>query len=169
MPEVFLALGSNLNDRTHYLRKAVDLLHYTGNIVLVAPLYRSSAYGYRQQPAFFNSALLLNTKMEPIMLLDELKRIEKQIGRKKRIRWGPREIDLDIIFYNRIIMETERLTIPHPDFHNRRFVLKPLADIAPNFQSPTHRKTIAELLDMCNDKTRTGLIATNWYFDGIKI
>ncbi len=138
-------------------------------ILRIAPLYRSSAYGYTHQPDFLNTALLLETTAKPFDLLKCLKSIEESVGRKQRIRWGPREIDLDIIFYDEEVLNTPELTIPHPDFHNRRFVLQPLADIAPDFISPTHRKSVKELLNKCADKTTITLIATEWYGNGLQI
>ena len=97
MAEVFIALGSNLGDRLNYLIKSVNLLNLIGNVSSIAKLYQSSAYGFTAQPFFLNSAILLQTDIVPLNLLERLKNIEREVGRKKRIRWGPREIDLDII------------------------------------------------------------------------
>jgi len=169
MAEVYLALGSNLGDRRQYLIQAVNSLQEKDKILMIAPLYRSSAYGYTNQPDFLNTALLLETTAKPFDLLKFLKSIEESVGRKQRIRWGPREIDLDIIFYDDEVLNTPDLVIPHPDFHNRRFVLQPLADIAPDFISPTHRKSVKELLNKCADKTTITLIAMEWYGNGLQI
>ena len=169
MAEVYIAIGSNLGNRLEYLRNAVNSLNKVGKVLAIAKLYQSGAYGYSRQPSFYNSAVLLETKLAPVELLNALKNIEKKGGRKKRVRWGPREIDLDIIFYDQKMLQTKQLTLPHPDFHNRRFVLQPLADIAPDFVSPTHRKSVLELLNNCQDSTKNKLIETEWYSNGTQI
>jgi len=169
MADAFIALGSNLGNRLHHLIASVDLLRSTEKIISIAPLYESSAYGYTEQPMFLNSAIMLQTTAEPLVLLERLKEIEKQVGRKQRIRWGPREIDLDIVFYDQLIMRNDRLTIPHPDFQNRRFVLQPLTDMAPGFISPLHQKTLLQLLNVCTDTTKLILTSTEWYPHGLKI
>ena len=127
MADVYIALGSNIGDRKRHLLKAINKIHSIGEIISIAPLYLSSAYGFFEQPDFYNSIVLLKTKLEPLKLLNKLKLIEVEVGRKNRIRWGPREIDLDIIFYNQEIIETNELTVPHPDFKNQgmaAFLLK---------------------------------------------
>lgn len=169
MSGVFIALGANVGDRQGNLLLAVELLQDCGKIERVSKLYQSSAYGFSEQPDFLNAVVMLKTRMQPEVLLSACKKIESKVGRKKRFHWGPREIDLDIIFYGKRIIRKENLTIPHRDFHRRCFVLKPLADIAENFVSPTHGKTVLELLKNCCDTTKIGLISTNWYADGIKI
>ena len=141
----------------------------TERILMIAPLYLSSAYGYTDQPDFFNTALVMETTAGPFDLLKFLKSIEEIVGRKQRIRWGPREIDIDIIFYHDKVLNTPELVIPHPDFHNRRFVLQPLADLAPDFISPTHRRSVQELLNQCTDKTTITQIATEWCGNGFQI
>ena len=166
MADVYIALGSNIGDRKRHLLKAINKIHSIGEIISIAPLYLSSAYGFFEQPDFYNSIVLLKTKLEPLKLLNKLKLIEVEVGRKNRIRWGPREIDLDIIFYNQEIIETNELTVPHPDFKNRSFVLQPLKDIASELKSPKDRKTVAELLNNCKDDTKIELISKNWFING---
>ncbi|HFE62991.1 MAG TPA: 2-amino-4-hydroxy-6-hydroxymethyldihydropteridine diphosphokinase [Caldithrix sp.] len=163
MNNVFIALGSNLGDRLGYLTRALNHLSSFGTLREVGYLYRSEAYGYLEQAHFYNSAVLLETKLAPVALLNILKKIEKQLGRKKRIRWGPREIDLDIIFFNRQLVQVDGLTIPHPDFHNRRFVLQPIADIAPDFQPLPRLNTVLQFLEQCTDTTKIKRISTKWY------
>lgn len=168
MAEAFIAIGSNLNDRKKYMINAVKELCSFSKIVIIAPLYKSEPYGFTNQPYFFNSAILLETDVGPQELLDKLKGVEKKLGRKSCKRWGPRKVDLDIIFYNQKIVKTDQLTIPHSDFHNRNFVLRPLADIAPDFVSPVHHETISQLLGSCQDETKIKLIATDWYINEIE-
>jgi 2-amino-4-hydroxy-6-hydroxymethyldihydropteridine diphosphokinase len=163
MSKVFLALGANLGDRRLNFIKSIDQLKKIGNIKAIGGLYQSSAYGYTKQPFFYNSALLLDTTLAPDALLVACKGIEKLVGRKYRRRWRPRELDLDIIFYGNIVFNNKKLTVPHPDFHNRRFVLLPLVDICDNFISPTHTMTIAEILKNCPDTTSIKLISKKWY------
>lgn len=165
MSEAYIAIGCNLGEKRRQMVQAIDLMQSLGVLRAVAPLYRTGAYGYTDQPDFLNSVVCLKTGLPPLELLEALKRLEHRLGRKKRERWGPREMDLDIIFYNGQLVNEEGLTIPHPDLSNRRFVLQPLADIAPDFISPRHHRTVATLLAECPDKTNIQLIDRNWYPD----
>lgn len=169
MSEAIIALGSNVGDRHRYLTTAVHHIGRLGDLSGIAPLYETGPYGFTDQADFLNSALRIQTSLEPEELLAQLKQIETEVGRRQRIHWGPREIDLDIIFYDRRIVRTEILTIPHPDFHNRMFVMKPLVRIAPEFVSPVHLRTVRELMEICQDQTIVKLIETHWYRNGIKI
>ena len=163
MALAYIAIGSNLGDRKKHLIDAINLLHSFGSVEAIAPLYETGAYGMTDQPPFLNSALLFKTNQTPEELLVTLKEIEKKVGRKKRVRWGPREVDLDIIFYDHRILNSAELFIPHPDFQNRRFVLKPLNDLDPDFICPSHEKSIAKLLTNCRDLTNIKLVERNWY------
>jgi 2-amino-4-hydroxy-6-hydroxymethyldihydropteridine diphosphokinase len=169
MAKVCIALGSNVGDRKAYFIAALEKFISFGKITSIAPLYRSEAYGYKEQPDFFNSVVIFETGLKPEILLDKLKEIEKAIGRRRRRRWGPREIDLDIIFYNREVVESKKLTIPHVDFHNRKFVLKPLVDIAPDYLPPLHTLKLSQMLKKCKDNTHVVMIEKNWYPNGIEI
>jgi 2-amino-4-hydroxy-6-hydroxymethyldihydropteridine diphosphokinase len=165
MTEVVLALGSNLGNSREYMIAALGHLKRLGSLKKVASLYQTSPYGYYDQPDFLNTAVIAETKLKPFPLLNTLKKIEQEMGRTERQRWGPREIDLDIIFYNQKVISSEELTIPHPDFHNRAFVLLPLAEIAPDWMSPLHRSPVKELLHACKDQTTIKLLEKNWYSD----
>lgn len=169
MNKAVIALGSNVGDRLHYLKKAVDSIKLLGHVSAISPLYDTSPYGFTEQPNFLNAVLLLDTPLSAVDLLNGLKKIEKDIGRKIRIRWGPREIDLDIILYDEMKISTADLTIPHPDFHNRVFVLRPLADVAPNLEIPGSQITIRESLNKCQDKTIIKLIKKEWYRHGAEV
>ena len=146
MAVVYLALGTNLGDRAANLRRAVEQICRAVTITAVSSTYETAAWGVLNQPDFLNSCLVGMTEFAPHDLLDELKKIEGEIGRQKTSRWGPRLIDIDILFYDDIIIESDTLIIPHPRIAERLFVLEPLCEIAADFVHPVHNKTIAELL-----------------------
>ena len=169
MPKVVISLGSNKGDRYSFLMNAMQKLEDLGTISSISPLYRTRAYGYTEQPDFYNAVIILRTTMSPESLLKELKRIENEVGRTKTFRWGPREIDLDIILYDQLHYNHPDLSIPHPDFRNRIFVLKPLMDIAPDYRDPGEKVTIGDLLNKCLDETIIELVKKDWYPNGVKI
>ena len=146
MATVFLALGSNVGDSRQYLAKAVELLGRQVHGIVQAPLYASKAVGYTDQPDFLNSALRGETDLAPEALLDFVKGVEQEIGRIFRFRWGPREIDIDIILYDDLQLTAPKLTVPHPRFRERDFVLRPICDIDPDAQDPASGKSVRELL-----------------------
>lgn len=154
---MFLALGSNLEPRRLHIGAAIEHLKSLGKVEKTAPLYESEPYGEANQPRFLNTALILQAELPPGELLAAIKRIEKAVGRRPRYRWGPREIDIDIIFYNRQIIREADLQIPHPDYRNRRFVLRPLVDLAPQFIAPDTNKTLREALRECPDTSELRL------------
>ena len=162
MIRVFLSLGSNVEPRESYLQCAVKQLAGLGRISAVAPLYENPPYGVTEQGAFLNSAVELFSDVPPGRLLNAVKRIERKCGRRRRFRWGPREIDIDIIFYGRRTVRLKRLTVPHIDFHNRPFVLQPLVDIDPDFVPPGDEKTICEILHECPNASKLILLRENW-------
>lgn len=167
MISAYIALGSNISPRLSYLQTAGKLLTREGEIDQAAPVYRSAPYGVEDQPPFLNTAVRLKTHLTPMALLEFVKNIEAEVGRQRRYRWGPREVDLDIIFYDQEIVQQPGLTIPHADYKNRRFVLQPLADIAPTFIPPDARQPLSELLELCPDSLPLKLYRKNWMIDGI--
>lgn len=169
MVTVYLALGSNLGERQAYMQRAVQEMAALGCTERIAPLYESAPYGERAQPAFLNSALGLATSLTPQALLNGLKTIEQKLGRKARRRWGPREIDLDIIFFGQEMVQEAGLTIPHYDYRRRRFVLQPLADIAPDFIAPDTRLPLWRLLADCPDTTPLKPLQNNWMTDDAQL
>lgn len=146
--KVYIGLGSNLGDREHYLRCAIESLRKTEEFTVqrVSRLYETEPVGNTKQPFFLNAVLEGQTSLSPKTLLATLKEIEKVLGRVHREKWGPREIDLDLLFYgDQVIQETD-LTVPHPHLHERDFVLVPLSELCATWIHPTLRKSIGELL-----------------------
>ncbi len=143
---IYLALGTNLDDRLANLRAALQGLAPEIILRLQSLIYETLAWGYEDQPPFLNMVIKAETGLEPRALLAHLKGLENQLGRTPSFHWGPRLIDIDILFYNNLILKTPELVIPHPRLHERGFVLVPLADIAPDLLHPVLIKTIAELL-----------------------
>jgi 2-amino-4-hydroxy-6-hydroxymethyldihydropteridine diphosphokinase len=143
---VYIGLGTNLGDRLKNLDKAISYLTSIAIVQKMSKVYETEPWGLKEQPFFLNQVIKCVTSFEPIPLLKQLKTIEKKMRRVATIHYGPRIIDLDILFYNNIILETPELTIPHPMMAERAFVLIPLAEIAPNLIHPKLHKTITELM-----------------------
>lgn len=129
MPKAAIALGSNLADPAANVRSAIRALHGLGEVCAVSRLYRSAPWGVYDQPAFINAVAVIQTELEPRALLQALQKIETDLGRTPTYKWGPRVIDLDIIYYDDVTMSEPGLTIPHPQYKDRSFVLIPLAEI----------------------------------------
>lgn len=140
----YIGLGSNLGDSRLTLRAAAARLATLGAVVAASRLYESDPVGYTDQPVFLNAVLVLDTTLEPLALLDRLQAIEAEFKRERGPRWGPRTLDLDVIAYGQIRVAGDRLTLPHPRAHEREFVLRPLAELAPDL--PLAGSTVAELL-----------------------
>jgi 2-amino-4-hydroxy-6-hydroxymethyldihydropteridine diphosphokinase len=145
--EIYLGLGTNIGDRLANLKAAVDALPPEVEAAAVSPIYQTPPWGYEDQEDFLNQVVMAETNLEPLALLEYIKEIEEQVGRRVTFRWGPREIDIDILFYDDLVMENETLTIPHPRVHERAFMLVPLADIAPELMHPLAGQTINKLLN----------------------
>ncbi|MBU4310614.1 2-amino-4-hydroxy-6-hydroxymethyldihydropteridine diphosphokinase [bacterium] len=149
MAIAYIGLGSNLGRKKANIRRAIKLLGEKKDVKIlkVSSLYETEPVGYVKQDWFVNAVLKAETNLTPRQLLAVLKEIEKQLKRKKAfLKWGPRTIDLDILFYNNLKLKTKDLVIPHPEMHKRAFVLIPLMELEPNFIHPTKRKSILELL-----------------------
>ena len=147
---VYISVGSNMGDSLENCRKALAGLDATDTVRVssVSRFYHTAPMEYSDQPWFVNAAAVIQTSLDPVQLLALLKSFEIQFGRKKDgIRFGPRPLDFDIIFYNDMVMNTPELEIPHPRMHNREFVLRPICDLAPDLMHPVFDKGICQLLD----------------------
>ncbi|HSB76858.1 MAG TPA: 2-amino-4-hydroxy-6-hydroxymethyldihydropteridine diphosphokinase [Terriglobales bacterium] len=144
---VYLSLGSNLGDRDANLQSAIQRLATLGEVAAVSSFYETEPVDFARQPWFLNCAVALATEKMPKQFLAALQAIEQAMGRRRQQPKGPRNIDLDILLFGNSIVETAGLTIPHPALHQRRFVLEPLAEIAPDQRHPVLKRTIRELRD----------------------
>ena len=147
--QAFVAIGSNLGEKEDYIALGLEELGACKDCKLVgaSQIIATKPYGVKEQPDFLNGAVELRTLLNPWELLEELHKIEQKAGRERLVRWGPRTLDLDIIFYDGWVVDTKELQIPHPDMHNREFVLRPLAELAPYFCHPSNHKTVRQMLE----------------------
>lgn len=142
---VFLALGTNLGNRAANLKEAIASLPPQMEVKAKSDVYETQPWGYADQAKFLNQVVRVETYLKPEPLLRHLKRLEVALGRKPTFENGPRLIDLDILFYDDLVLYSPALTIPHPHVHERGFVLVPMMDIAPDFEHPVKKKSIREL------------------------
>lgn len=150
---VFISFGSNIDDKAKNCHRGITALLESGVCKLISQsrLYETAPADFREQDWFVNGVMLVETKLEPFQLLEKLKDIEREAGRKETVRFGPRVLDMDIIFFEDLVIDSNHLQIPHPRMQNRRFVLEPLCDIAPTMVHPVLRKSMLYLLENLND------------------
>ena len=142
---VYLSLGSNLGDRAANLRLALEKLGELGSVQAVSALYETEPVGLSSQPWFLNCAAKLDTEKMPRQLITGILNLEQEMGRQRKQKNGPRIIDIDILLFGTSVIDTHSLTVPHPRLHERRFVLEPLAEIAPDVRHPVFKRSIREL------------------------
>ena len=153
MPEVFFSIGSNLGNKEENCLRAIEALKAEGvKILRVSGMYYTKAWGYEEQPDFVNMAVEGKTEIPPMELLLRIKAIEKALGREETFRWGPRVVDIDILFYGDLVIDWPDLKVPHPYIPEREFVLLPMAEIAPDFVHPLLNKDMKTLLRELNEK-----------------
>lgn len=155
----YIALGSNLGDRLGNLRDALARLRHFGQVSRTSSWYETEPIGVTDQPWFVNAVVELRTEVEPLALMQALLGIEQAMGRKRVQPKGPRNIDLDLLLYDNQTVNTEVLRLPHPALHERRFVLAPLAEIAPGVLHPVLRKTALQLLESLSSPDEVHLLA----------
>jgi 2-amino-4-hydroxy-6-hydroxymethyldihydropteridine diphosphokinase len=158
----YLCLGSNIEPRLNYLKRAEKELNKIGEIFKKSSVYESQAWGYKAQKNFLNAVIEFHCRLLPQELLFRIKSVEETIGRKYTVRWGPRKIDIDIILCKELDVNEANLQIPHPYFHKRRFVLEPLAELDKNYTVRGIKKTLAELLVHCDDPTKVYRVNIAW-------
>ncbi|MBN1969052.1 MAG: 2-amino-4-hydroxy-6-hydroxymethyldihydropteridine diphosphokinase [Candidatus Delongbacteria bacterium] len=152
--DFFLSIGTNIGEKIDNLKNAIQrILDHEIKVIKVSSVYETEPLGYKEQDDFYNMVLWCKTKLPPLDLLKVLNDIENDMGRIREIKDGPRVIDIDIIDYSGIVFQTEKLTIPHPRYKNRKFVLFPLKEICPDFFDPVDFDHIDNLLGNCVDNS----------------
>lgn len=144
---VYLSIGSNLGDREENLRTAIGKLAEFGNVLAVSSYYETEPVEVTAQPWFLNCAVKLETEKMPRQLISAILSLEQGMGRQRRLNKGPRTIDIDVLLFGSSIIKVPSLTVPHPRLHERRFVLEPLAEIAPDARHPVFKRSMRELRD----------------------
>jgi 2-amino-4-hydroxy-6-hydroxymethyldihydropteridine diphosphokinase len=149
----YIGFGSNLGDRLENCRNAIGALAALPpcSLLKTSSFYETSPVGLVDQPAFINGVVLLETDEDAHWLLSQMLEIEKTFGRIRNLKWGPRSIDLDLLFFDDQIINTPELSVPHPSLHERRFVLEPLNEVAPDFRHPSLGKSVADLRNDLKD------------------
>ena len=148
--ECFVGVGSNLGEREAIVERALDRLEKTPGVVdlVRSPLYISKAWGYTDQPDFVNAVARFNVVLGPLQILLTLQAIERELGRTRTFRWGPREIDLDLLLYGDVQIDRRGLVLPHPSMHERAFVLAPLRDLCPDYRLPNGQSVDVALVQL---------------------
>ena len=154
MHQVVLGLGGNRGDKLALLNKASQLLAQKMDLEKASSIYHTAAWGGNSHGAYLNQVLVLRTSMKAEECLNFIQQIENQLGRKRGVKWGDRTMDIDILYFDNEIINTERLKVPHPHLTSRNFVLVPLAEVLPEFIHPQFGKSSLELMQKCEDKLK---------------
>lgn len=157
MVKIYLGLGSNVGNKSSNIKKAINHIKKNLRIIKISPIYKTEPVGYKKQDWFLNCVVEAETDKKPMGLLAFFKSIEKKLKREKIFKYGPRTIDIDILFYGNEIIKTKNLQIPHPRMHRRLFVLEPLSKINPSFVHPKLGKKIKELKNQIKSKSMVRL------------
>lgn len=153
MNKTYLLLGSNLgNSKTRLSKAIINIEKKIGNVTRQSDLYSTAAWGNNNQPDFLNQVIIVETSLTAIQTMQTILQIEKKMGRLRTLKNAPRIIDIDILFFNKEIIQQDQLIVPHPQLQNRRFVLVPLNQLSPNFRHPVLKSTIHQLFIHCPDK-----------------
>ena len=161
MNEVYLQLGSNIGERLDNLNQSIKIItERIGNVLEKSSVYESTPWGVENQRNFLNQVIFVKSNFDPYAILDLVLQIEKDMGRIRIEKWGERIIDIDILFIDDLIIESENLCIPHEFIAKRKFVLQPMCEIAPAFIHPKLNKTISQLLEECIDEEKVNVYAT---------
>lgn len=158
--DIFLSLGSNMGNRGDNLKMALMCLEQWGILdTHNSSIYESEPFGKKDQPDFYNMVVKARVNCPPADLLTAILAVERSLGRERKEKWGPRTIDIDILYYGSLVVDEKGLTIPHPGIAERKFVLVPLCEIAPDFVHPVLKKTSKELLMVCKDTGKVSLLS----------
>jgi len=156
---IVLLLGSNLGNRESFLNQAIDALQkQLGEIQQMSSLYETKSWGVEDQPNFLNQVLVCKTFQTAEDSLKKCLAIEKELGRDRKVKWGSRTIDIDILYYDTEIIATEKLKVPHPFLHERKFTLVPLAEVLPDYVHPVFNFSNKQLLERCGDELQVTLV-----------
>jgi 2-amino-4-hydroxy-6-hydroxymethyldihydropteridine diphosphokinase len=155
---IYLLLGSNMGDKRQQLETSCQKISAQHNIVKQSKIYETAAWGNTDQPSFYNQVIEITTTVEPEELLNSILGMEEEMGRVREVKWGQRIIDIDILYYNSSVINTDKLTIPHPEISNRRFTLVPLVEIAGDFVHPEQNENQRELLQACKDELKVMIV-----------
>ena len=157
--KIYLSLGSNLGNRKNYINSAISKLeNKVGKLITKSSFYETKPWGFKTENNFINIAAIFETKLQPLEILSKIHNIEKELDRlRKTSQYENRTIDIDIIFYDKLIFQHENLQIPHIHAHKRQFVLEPFCEIAPNYIHPKLKISVTELLKKCTDNTKINL------------
>jgi len=158
----YLLLGGNQGNREYFLAEAIQQIsQLVGKVVKKSAVYETAAWGLEDQASFLNQVIQVSTFLSPLALLTQLNLIEQALGRVREIKWAARVIDLDILYYDNLVLQTEKLSIPHPHLHERRFTLVPLVELAADFVHPVLRFSNQDLLATCPDDLEVRVFKSN--------